>query len=324
MKASSLTLAKRILGWLVVATAMAFFIHRVVVNAGHMPHVAWNATTVAVGIGSSVVAAFAIVLSAVIWQVLLRDQALHIPWPRIISLYLVAQFGKYLPGNVGQYVGRAVLGKAVGIPLPVTLATMVTEVLWGAGTALGLAALSLYLFFGSALSFLPSWANAAGLAIGFLGLLASPWLGITLAKRLIPGLVARLFGVNGISAPGWMAALQVSLLYVTCSLCMGIVLQWQSHYLFGAPSAPLLQVSGFFALAWLAGFALPGAPAGIGVRESMMVLLFTPLVGEGTAIALSVTCRLATTLADVLAFVIGWVWRSAQSQPPQPPQEMSQ
>src|SRR6187402_410653 len=76
MKASSLTLAKRILGWLVVATAMAFFIHRVVVNAGHMPHVAWNATAVAVGIGSSVVAAFAIVLSAVIWQVLLRDQAL--------------------------------------------------------------------------------------------------------------------------------------------------------------------------------------------------------------------------------------------------------
>jgi len=324
MKESGLTLVKRMLGWLVVATAMAFFIQRVVVNAGHMPHVAWNATTVAVGIGSAVVAAFAIVLSGGIWQVLLRDQALYLPWQRVISLYLVAQFGKYLPGNVGQYVGRAVLGKAMGIPVPVTMATMVTEVLWGAGTALGLAALSLYLFFDAGLPLLPPWANAAGLAIGFLGLLASPWLGITLAKRLFPGLVVRLFGATGISPPGWMAALLVSLLYVACSLCMGLVLQWQSHYLFGAPSAPLLQVSGFFALAWLAGFALPGAPAGIGVRESMMVVLFTPVVGEGTAIALSVTCRLATTLADVLAFVIGWVWRSAQPRAPQPPQEMGQ
>ncbi|HVI53980.1 MAG TPA: lysylphosphatidylglycerol synthase transmembrane domain-containing protein [Luteibacter sp.] len=324
MKDASRSLVKRVLGWLVGATAMGFFIQRVVVHAGHMPHVAWDASTVAVGIASTVFAAFAIVLSGVIWQVLLRDQAIRFPWERVLSLYLVAQFGKYLPGNVGQYVGRVVLGRDMGIPVPVTLATMVTEALWGAGTALGLAALSLCLFFDAGLSFLPPWANATGLMICFLGLLASPWLSITLAKRFVPGLVVRVFGENGISPPGWLAALQVSFLYVACSLCMGGVLQWQSHYLFGAPPAPLLQVSGFFALAWLAGFALPGAPAGIGVRESIMVLLFTPIVGEGTALALSVTCRLATTLADVLAFVIGWVWRSAQSRSPQPPQEISQ
>jgi hypothetical protein len=324
MKDAARSRLKRSLGWLVTAVALAFFVQRVVVNVGHMPRVAWDVTTVSVGIGSVVFAALAIVLSGLIWLVLLRDQAIRLPWQRVISLYLVAQFGKYLPGNVGQYVGRVLLGKDMGIPVPVTLATMVTEVLWGAGTALGLSALSLYVFFSAEIVFLPPWVSAAGLALCFVGLLASPWLGITLAKCLVPGLVARVFGAQGISPPGWVAALHVSVLYVACSLCVGLILQWQSHYLFAAASAPLLQVSGFFALAWLAGYALPGAPAGIGVRESMMILLFTPIFGEATALALSVTCRLATTLADVLAFVAGWIWRRVQSGGAPTPQGMIQ
>jgi hypothetical protein len=305
---------KRVLGWLVAAVAVSFFMQRVFANAGRMPHVAWNVTTGAIGVVSTLLAMLAIVLSGVIWQVLLRDQAIRVPWRRVVSLYLVAQFGKYLPGNVGQYVGRVLLGKDIGIPVPVTLATMVTEALWGIGTALGLSALSLYLFLGSRFSALPSWASATGLALCFVGLLVAPWLGISLAKRLFPNLAIRLFGTHGISPPGWQAALLVSLLYVACSLCMGLILQWQSHYLFGEAPAPLLLLSGFFAFAWLAGYLLPGAPAGIGVRESMMVLLFAPTFGEGTALALGVTLRLATTLADALAFLIGTGWRLSMAR----------
>lgn len=314
MKDARRSRLKQVLGWLVAAAAVSFFVQRLVANVGRMPHVAWSATTGIVGAASILFAVLAIMLSGVIWQVLLRDQTIRLPWQRVISAYLVSQFGKYLPGNVGQYVGRVVLGRDMGIPVPVTLATMVTEVLWGVGTALGLSALSLYLFFGSRLVALPPWASATGLGLCFAGLLVSPWLGITLAKGLFPNLLVRLFGTHGIRPPGWRAAIKVSLLYVACSLCMGLILQWQSIYLFDAPPAPLLQVSGFFAFAWLAGYVLPGAPAGIGVRESVMVLLFTPTFGEGTALAMGVTLRLATTLADVLAFVAGWVWRVTQSR----------
>ena len=88
-------------------------------------------------------------------------------------------------------------------------------------------------------------------------------------------------------------------------------MQWQEAGLIHAPEICLLECSGVFALAWLAGYLLPGAPAGIGVRESMMVLLFAPLLGEGVAIALGVTSRLATTLADAVAFVTGWIWRGS-------------
>lgn len=314
---------RQAIGWLLAAVAVGFFVRRVIANVGHMPHIAWNTTTCAVSVTSILLAVFAIVLSGLIWQVLLGDQAVHLPWRRVLSLYLVAQFGKYLPGNVGQYVGRVMMGRDMGIPVPVTLATMVTEALWGVGTALGLSALSLYVFLDARFAALPSWASATGLAFCFIGLLVAPWLGITLARRLVPRLMDRVLATHGVSAPGWVAALKVSLLYVACSLCMGLILQWQSQYLFGAAPAPLLQVSGFFAFAWLAGYLLPGAPAGIGVRESMIVLLFTPIFGEGTALALGITLRLATTLADVLAFLGGWAWRNAQSRRIEPPHGLS-
>lgn len=314
---------KPFLGWLVAAAAVAFFVRRVLANAGRIPHVPLNETTGAVGVASIFFALLAIVLSGTIWQVLLHDQAVDRPWQRVMSLYLVAQFGKYLPGNVGQYVGRVVLARDMGIPVPVTLATMVTEVLWAVGSALALSVVSIYLFVGAGLNALPPWMNMGGLVLCVVGLFTSPWLGVTLAKRWVPSLLVRLFGKHDLAPPGWRAALKVSLLYVGCSLCLGLILQWQSRYLFGAVQAPLLQVSGFFAFAWLVGYVLPGAPAGIGVRESMMVLLFTPIFGEGTALALGVTLRLATTLADVLAFLAGWVWRIAQSRRVQPPQGMS-
>jgi uncharacterized membrane protein YbhN (UPF0104 family) len=272
--------------------------------------VPWTATTFLVGAASVSVAALAILLSGVIWQLLLREQRVRLPWPDVISLYLVAQFGKYLPGNVGQYVGRVVMGRDLGIPVPVTLATMLVEAIWGAGTALGLSALSLYVFMGAGIQKLPAWASASGLALCFLGLLLAPWLSMTLANRVFPSLVDRAFGARGINPPGWRAALNVSLLYVACSVCMGLILKGQSWYMFHAAPLPFLQISGFFALAWLAGYLLPGAPAGLGVRESMMLLLFSPAFGESTALALGITLRLATTLADVLAFLVGWGWRA--------------
>jgi hypothetical protein len=186
---------------------------------------------------------------------------------------------------------------------------MVTEVLWNIGTALGVSALALYLYFGQRLAILPPWMDAAGLGVCFIALLVAPWAGITLLRRFFPGMVGRIFAGSELHAPRWLAALKVSALYVGCYACLGLALDLQARFIFDAPSAALLQVTGFFALAWLAGYLLPGAPAGLGVRESVMLMLLAPLYGESVAIALGLTLRLATTLADALALGVGWFWR---------------
>lgn len=300
---------RRGLGILVALVALGFFIQRLIVNAARMPHIDWHASTFALIVVTVALVALPVVLSAAIWQVLLRDQGVRRSHGTVFSLFFVSQFGKYLPGNVGQFVGRVVMARDAGIPAPLTLTTMVTEVLWNIGTALGIAAIALYVYVGGRVVQLPSWLDATGLTVCVMALLVAPWIGISLARRVFPGLVARLFAGSELRAPGWGAALKVSALYIACYVSMGVAIDFQATGLFGAHSAPWLETSGFFALAWLAGYILPGAPAGIGVRESVMLVLLSPLYGESTAVALGITLRLASTLADALALIVGWASR---------------
>lgn len=58
-----------------------------------------------------------------------------------------------------------------------------------------------------------------------------------------------------------------------------------------------------FAASWIAGFATPGAPGGIGIRETALIALLTPLCGEATAVAAALELRLVTTLGDLLFFL---------------------
>jgi hypothetical protein len=58
-----------------------------------------------------------------------------------------------------------------------------------------------------------------------------------------------------------------------------------------------------FTLSWLVGLVTPGAPAGFGVRETVMILLVTPLIGENGALAIALTSRMVTVLGDIFFFI---------------------
>ena len=51
--------------------------------------------------------------------------------------------------------------------------------------------------------------------------------------------------------------------------------------------------------------SIPGAPGGLGVRESALVLLMGNAYPADTALAISLLSRLATVAADVVIFVAG-------------------
>ena len=61
---------------------------------------------------------------------------------------------------------------------------------------------------------------------------------------------------------------------------------------------------GAFAVSWVAGFLVPGAPAGLGVREAVLVAFLSPAVERALPIVLGF--RLATTLGDCLSLGLGW------------------
>jgi uncharacterized membrane protein YbhN (UPF0104 family) len=54
----------------------------------------------------------------------------------------------------------------------------------------------------------------------------------------------------------------------------------------------------------LAGFVVPGSPAGVGVREAVLVLTLEPHLPSDGALLLALSLRLVTTFGDLLFFAI--------------------
>ena len=68
-----------------------------------------------------------------------------------------------------------------------------------------------------------------------------------------------------------------------------------------------LGAAGIFALAWLAGFLVFIAPAGIGFREASLALLLGAWLDSGQAVFLTVLARLWWTLAESILIGIALV-----------------
>jgi uncharacterized membrane protein YbhN (UPF0104 family) len=69
--------------------------------------------------------------------------------------------------------------------------------------------------------------------------------------------------------------------------------------------AQWLLLTGCFALAWVIGFFAPGAPAGLGVREGVLLALLQFSYARPDALLIVIALRLATTAGDILCFLGG-------------------
>src|SRR5687768_12327760 len=75
----------------------------------------------------------------------------------------------------------------------------------------------------------------------------------------------------------------------------------------GQPGAlPLPAWCGWFALAWALGYVTPGAPAGLGLREAVLAIGLSPVLGEAQAFALALAYRLVTVAADAVLALAGF------------------
>lgn len=247
-----------------------------------------------------------LVCGGLMWMALLRDQGVRLPALTAFRIVGMAQVAKYLPGNVGHLVGQVTLASAAGVPIGVSVTTMLISTLWlvATGMAMGGAGLLIYLDATAVLDVpIPSTPLMAALGIA---LAISPWVAVWLLNRVLPGLSRRLGSGQMVALPRFGTAVAVAAGFIFCFFVFGVMLKLQATYLFGVNEGNVLTFTLMFTSAWIAGYLLPGAPGGLGVREALVVALLGSVVGTGTAIGLSVTMRLATVLGDGLAFVVGY------------------
>ena len=256
---------------------------------------------------------FNLLLGGLMWKALLKDQGVDLPILTSLQIVGMSQVGKYLPGNIGHVVGQVGLAKEAGVPVGVSLAAMMISTLWLAATglAVGGAGLLIFLDIQNWLQIQiphPMWILALSILI-----MASPWIGLWSINRFMPAVSTWLGQGQVVRLPTFSTAFLVASGFVTCFFVFGLIIKLQAYYLFGITDGNIWTFTLLFTSAWVAGYLLPGAPGGLGVREAISVALFSPIVGPGAAVGLSITMRLVTVLGDGLAFLVGLVFRWLQS-----------
>ena len=94
---------------------------------------AFNLATVTVGLLSVASVVVAHFFGTHVWRLLMSDQGHRVPTRLAVQVFFISQLGKYLPGNVGQFIGRGVLAKSTGIPVGVAVGTALALVARGEG-----------------------------------------------------------------------------------------------------------------------------------------------------------------------------------------------
>ena len=205
--------------------------------------------------------------SALIWLVILDGLGVK-PRLRWAGLFFQAQLGKYIPGSVWQYAGRAAVARTNGIPVGpvgVSLADRVRR----SGNRRRLDG-----------SFLVGWWGALILAAVAVLLVA----GGRPTRSRLPAHVT----------------IRATLLYLPVWLLLGASFWLCARGLVAVPAGDLALYMGAFAVAWLAGLLAIYAPGGLGVREAVLVALLHGRIGAADALVVAAASRLMLILVDVL------------------------
>jgi glycosyltransferase 2 family protein len=99
----------------------------------------------------------------------------------------------------------------------------------------------------------------------------------------------------------------VCALYVLNFFLLGIVISILAGLLSDHEGVGIFTLTGIFAVAWIAGFITPGAPAGLGIRELILVTSLSPFFGGESAVGIAATLRAVTILGDGLVFIEGGI-----------------
>lgn len=239
--------------------------------------VAWVAVA-----GLAMLYGMANLLLALAWWQLLAQFGVQVTRLWSIRVYGVSQLAKYVPGNIFHLAGRQAIGMAAGA----SSGALARSTLW----ELSLIALGGMLYGWLVLPLLtPGFPSLASIIL----LLGTVWVVAYLLCRFIGSQVSVSFG--------WQMLFLAVSGGVFVTLLDVIVRSSELH-----PQTWLL-IGGAYVVAWLVGLVTPGAPAGVGVRELILLLLLKGLVTDADLLMAVLLGRIVTVVGDLLFFMASFL-----------------
>ncbi|MEO5511944.1 MAG: lysylphosphatidylglycerol synthase domain-containing protein [Longimicrobiales bacterium] len=254
-------------------------------------------------------------IHAFLWRRIAIDLGSPAPGPReTVHIYFVSSLGRYVPGKVWQIAGVATLATRFGMAAGrAAAASVIAQIIFLATgllvLGLTLPGLSEFLVDGHVLTRInPLWLSLGifAAAAAAVWVLAATPLGEVFRNALIRIVGPTLGGRLGNS----VAVAEAMTVRNGTIWAAGYTFSWillgTSFVLFVSAFSPVpaslfVMTGGTIAAAYLVGFLAIGIPAGIGVREFVMIgMLKTIGVEPSLAVLISISSRLWFTAAELL------------------------
>lgn len=215
---------------------------------------------------------------------------------QIVAMVGVSSIGKYAPGKLmGLFARGALVNQHGGRAMPALVSALIEQ------TALVHSALILIMAGYSA--FLYNWTFGA---LVVLVLLPTIW---WVARRddFLTWAVQRMQRFKDAQVSGFEASYPLVCFGLLIMWPLAGVVIWMLMLSLGVEDVPPLSILLVASTtSYLGGFLAFFAPAGIGVREGLLVAILAPFVGVATAIYISILHRIVTVLIDIVLGAIAF------------------
>jgi glycosyltransferase 2 family protein len=292
--------------WAVVSTVLALLLlalatfwfrqrWREVIGLGPLPAIGWPW----VGLGALLLVAHA-ATSVRLWMQVVRATGARFTTSEAADTFMPSLLARYVPGKVWANGARMVLARRAGV----TLGSATGAMLWE---------MAIVLFTGGifALALLAGSADRRDLLLALIlcvvaaGVLATLSVLAAAARRAHSTTLARwLRGAEVVRSP-----LQLAPAFGTA--LVGWILYGAAHVaiilaLGDVPPAAWPLVGGAVAIAWAGGFIAIVAPAGLGVRDGLLLVMIGAVLDPVRALLFVAISRLAQFAVDLL-LTAGWL-----------------
>lgn len=280
---------RRLWGWLAAGIVSVFVGLAVWSQWQEVTAVSWTLEPVTVALASVALGA-SLALVAWLWALALAGVA-GVPARRGTRIWFLSNLARYVPGNVWSFVGAVELARREGAPRRSTLAVMALTQLLSVGVAV-LAGLPVLI----------AERDRLGGVVGIgLAVLAAAVAAAVLARRpLLRLLRTRYPEVRGRDlVPAPALAVRLTLGYALYWALTGLAFAVFVRGLYPLALGDVAVVVAAYAAAYAAGFLSLLTPAGLGVREGVLVAVLSGIMPAGAALVVAISSRLWMTLVEV-------------------------
>lgn len=292
--------------------SIVYFFHILIPKLGAFPSITWSPflyfcflICILLYIGTMLIGGFN-------WGILLKDFGNFIKYAEAVKIVAFTQFGKYLPGNFGHHIGRFYIANRNGIPSVIVIQTIFYETIILLATSL---------LIGS-LGFIQSYSHHEEFWIRLSLIVLFIFASLILPPKLTPwfnGLkskwISKIRGNTNLKTINISTILKIAALNAISLSLSGIMLYIIAKFIFDVKQNDVFFLISAYTSSWLLGYIIPGAPAGMGIREATLVTTLSLNYSQEIAIALTITLRAISLIGDGICFAFSLFYRKQISFP---------